>query len=763
MGILDIFKKPDKTEILTTHGVSWTNLQSGIISEEYNTDLQFPKSVEIYDEMRKSDGTVIAILRAMKSPLISAKWQIQSGWEEAIDKEIADFITHNLFEKIKFKHFLRESLGFLDFGFYYFEKCFEIVDGKIEWKDFAPRTPRSHYLWSMQSLKDNTWIDWHPQGITQQVNSTDEGSSSMTREIPWNKLILFSFEREGNNFEWTSILRNAYKHYYYKDLLYKVSSISAERYGVGIPVASVKSSMNEKNKEKLVEFLKNIRSNEQSYGVYTDDASDLRIMTPEGSGIGTDIQESIKHHDRKIYDSILAGFLNLTTGEGGSNALSKDQSSFFLRGLQWIADFFIETMNAHIKELVDYNYNGVEKYPTLTVADIGSISMDEQINSIISMNEAGLIDITQDDRQMMRDILKMPRLTAQQMKDIEAEKASQAAIDAKAAKDQLKQQQDLLKWVDLKKKIDKKLAEASGPTSRENAFTKNITEFENFLDKKYEEAVKICEQAEKEWKDVLIELYDNSDSERIDGVVCLKYDKTKITAGKNKIQKITDRLEKQLIDSDLQNAIFDEAQSKAIATLDKNDTYLAKRVIITWQWQINTFIDGYKSNMQWVLYNESRRVLENITLNYGSEASVDLAKKTASSISINRNILSLSFITHPRALYKYIIYTEAQAEWFTMFKTVVPTNLLQNVIDRPFGMTASIIYTIQTAAQINKAANIDTKWKTAEAVTGLWLHHGSFEYYYPIASTDLPIEQAIADAQRIELQAEIDKAENNNQ
>lgn len=97
-----------------------------MIMEEYNNDLVFPNSVEVYDQMRKSDGTTIGILRAIKQPLVSAKWQIQSGGEEAQDKKIADFIQEQLFEKIKFKQFLRESLGFLDFGFYYFEKVFEV-------------------------------------------------------------------------------------------------------------------------------------------------------------------------------------------------------------------------------------------------------------------------------------------------------------------------------------------------------------------------------------------------------------------------------------------------------------------------------------------------------------------------------------------------------------------------------------------------------------------------------------------------------------
>lgn len=753
MWLLDIFK-PKKDEIMTTHGVTGTEVNSGMIMEEYNQDLVFPNSIEVYDQMRKSDGTTIGILRAIKQPLVSAKWQVQSGWEEAQDKKIAEFVQKNLFEKVKFKQFLRESLGFLDFWFYYFEKVYEVWEGgMIEWKEFAPRIPKSHYLWG--SMTEKEWKDGHPVAITQQIVSTDEKNNKVLNPvIPWNKVILFSYEREGNNFEWVSVLRNAYPHWYYKTLLYKLEAISAERYGVGIPFGKVKSSISEQNKNKLIEFLKNIRSNEQSYGVVTDDVETLEILTPKGTWVGTMIQESIKHHDRKIYDSILAGFLNLTTWEWWSNALSKDQSSFFLRGLQGIADFWIDTMNEQIKELVDMNFNGVKDYPKLTVSDIGSISMDEQMTAIGTAYNNGLLDITQDDKQMIRDILKMPRLTQEQMKEIEMIN-EQKAVDEKKAMDE-KAQQDAKIAEDAKKK-DKNLSESVKPTAREVKFTKNITSFEQFLNKKYDEAVKIVQEAEKEYQDTLVNLYEESDTQRIDGVVCLVYDKTRVTKGKKAIQKITDKLEKKLIGSDIQNEIFDEAIAWSKSTLDDNDTFLANRAIITGKSQINTFIDGYVSNMQGVLYNENRRVLENITLNYGSEASLELAKKTATEITVNKNILMLSFVTHPRALYKFIVYTEAQAEGFTMFKTLVPTDKLPNVIDRPFGMTASLVFTIQTASQINKAASVATEGKTAEAVTGLGLHHGSFEYYYPIASSDLELEEEIARIQREELKKKMDE------
>jgi len=237
----------------------------------------------------------------------------------------------------------------------------------IEWKELASRVQRAHYIWGVNGEE---WINGHPAGITQVINSNDEGGEANYPEIPWGKLILFSNEREGNNYEGVSILRPGYKHYFYKDLGYRIQSVSSERYGVGVPVATVKNSMSTPNRTKVEEFLKNIRSNEKSFGLLTDEVTKFEIMTPTGSGVGSDIQSMIDHHDKKLYDLILAGFLNLSSGDGGSNALSKDQSSFFLRGLQSVADYIVSVMNEQIKELVDMNYSGVVDYPTLFVSEI---------------------------------------------------------------------------------------------------------------------------------------------------------------------------------------------------------------------------------------------------------------------------------------------------------------------------------------------------------------------------------------------------------
>lgn len=883
MGLFDLIKKkkPEYVEeelkpeqLTSTFGKSGTQIAGGMIDEDYNPNLQFPESVDTFNEMRKSDGTVIAILKAIKHPILSAKWQIQSAGEDKEDKEIADFVQHNLFEKIQFKKFLKEALGYLDFGFYYFEKVFEVKDGMIEWKKFAPRVPKSHYLWEITGKE---WVNGHPAGVTQQLISADDDKNELTNypTIPWGKLILFTNDREGNNFEGVSVLRYAYKHWYYKDLMYKVSSVSAERYGVGVPIAKVKSSMKAASRQKVEEWLKNIRSNEKSYGVLTDDVTEFKIQTPEGSGVGAQVKDNIEHHDRKIYDSILAGFLNLSSGDGGSNALSKDQSSFFLEGLQSVSDYIVDELQPHIKELVDMNYADVKKYPKLMVTDVGSISMDEQIGAINTAVTGGLLQLTPDDVAAIRSTLKLPMLAPPDEEDAELDSLeAQLAIEElhiatlddfgpqmnpdgtpmeqadetqeelseaaqmielgkplsdehkkkisealpgpykdmetptlgsmyekdKDIQEYQKQKQNLTNMItnvravmqtikdkragmskvqkkafagEFKQKIaeltesrkslqmlarqtrekekkrkgalrvvhkevrshikegkkaereaakvvreteraekkrqrereknqraseraqkkadkeaakankDTALAEKIEPTDREDAFIENITTFEEFLEDQLSEAEAIIENAEQEYREALIDLYDDSESDRFDGVECLVYDKKRITAGKNKILSITARLTKALIDSPLQDKIFAQAIASAKTTLIENDKKLGWSLDIP-DGQVNTFIEGYKSNMQGVIFNESRRVLENITLNYGSEASIDLAKQTAEAITFNRNILTLSFVTHPRALYKYIIFDESVTEGFTLFKTVVPENRMSSLISRPF-------------------------------------------------------------------------------
>lgn len=82
--------------------------------------------------------------------------------------------------------------------------------------------------------------------------------------IPASKLLVFTFRREGDNYEGTSVLRSAYKHWYFKDSMYKFDSVRHERQSVGIPVIYLPDNATDADKIEAKSIVQNIRANEQT-------------------------------------------------------------------------------------------------------------------------------------------------------------------------------------------------------------------------------------------------------------------------------------------------------------------------------------------------------------------------------------------------------------------------------------------------------------------------------------------------------------------
>lgn len=975
-------------------GRTGTSIYAGMINEEFNPELTFPHSIEVYDRMRKGDGTVSGLLEAIKQPIISAKWGIRPASEDEKDVEIANFITYALFSRLNFKGFLEEALTYNDFGFKYFEKVFvrDKEDPKypdfIFWKAFASRLQSAHYKWTIDG-KD--WKDGHPAGVTQQlVGATDEigvgGDTHPT--IPWEKLILFTRKREGDNFEGISCLRSAYKHWYYLDMLYKVASVSAERYGVGFPWAKLKAGAGKATESKVDEMLANVRSQEQSYVRINSDVEEWGIMTPNGDAKAGAIQNLIDHHAKKLYESVLAGFLNLTSGDGGSNAMSRDQSSFFLRGLHSQAEYIREIVQDHIEELVRINFQQVEKFPTLTVTNIGTVSIDEIVNAIVSAKNGGLLTSSMNDENAVREILNLQPLPEKDEQDIELDrleneldllqmemimapddeeeepeaeedsaddepkspaedeepkeeepvtekelteffgsevgratwlfvaegdeltqehkdriaealrKKSNDTIENDIAKDtqsnilkgnkaqilaklesvravlksfreksqgmdakakrafnkqmkdtiaQLKKERDQLiqdrinvntrikdrkkevsanrkerklqekikkaiakeeekrkkekekaqkkkeKYDQKKASINQKIKDLQGnkdatsdpdkkqsiqdqidkqydklenlklaesmpmPSEREAIFLENIDEYENYLESEFSNTLEpLIAKYENLYRKGIVAIYEASETEMIDGVKSLKYDPKMLKKGEDFIDKLTKKLESDLIGGSIEEEIFEWTKRYASkAVLRNNELSLAEdEEEEEWEYEevyidvprFTSFRKGWISNILGMLFNEPRRMKENMVMNYGTQVSLTLAVKQANETSFNRNIYKLSTLTHPRAAYQGIIFDNANKQGYSHYKVVVPPSKLDS-LDR-FGRTAGMIFFIGTAAVINSTINKQTEGQNPDAVKGMGIGHGSFEYYYPIDGGDLAEEEEMAQLQK---------------
>lgn len=390
-------KKPRVLASGVELGGSGTQMWDGIITEEYNADLRGAEGFKEYDKMRRNDATVKSAILSVTLPIRRAKWYVKPASDSPEDIERADFITWNMFEGLSstYDDFIRQACLHLVFGNMVFEKVFNVRpwEGKemVTWEKFGPRLPRTIVRWE---TKDKA-------GIEQLLH---DGRQVI---IPWEKLMVFVNEMEGDNWEGISILRAAYKHWYYKDKFYLIDAMAFERQGLGIPKAKLGEGASQEDTEKAKTILKNIRANHQQYVVEPYDVTlefmDMKAQTTR------DPANSIGHHNREITKSVLAQFLELGATDSGSRALSEDQSSLFLLSLETVANNICDVINRFaIKQLIDMNYDGVQYYPTLEYAGISRVDVAKLSSAYEVLTRSGGIKSQGEDERYLREIMGLP-------------------------------------------------------------------------------------------------------------------------------------------------------------------------------------------------------------------------------------------------------------------------------------------------------------------------------------------------------------------
>ena len=393
---LKLFKSPIKSD--TEIGESGTTIFGGYISDEdYVAKLTGTSALTIYDKMRKSDGVVKASLLACELPIRAASWFVEPASDDEKDKEVAEFVSQCLFENmtITWDDFLRQALLMLPFGFSVFEKVFTAVlfEGKqmIGWRKFAPRGQSSILKWQTEDGND---------GITQ----TPPSGGSVS--IPIEKLVVFTNQKEGDNWLGISVLRNAYRPWSFKKHIEKINSIAFERQGLGIPYARLPKGYTDKERTKAEKILKNLRANEQAFIIEPDgweiEFKDMKAKTVK------DPDSTIRRYNREILISVLAQFLDLGAGNTGSRALSADQSTTFHNNLTAIARQVKDVINKYaIKQLVDLNYT-VAKYPSLGFSKIGRIDYEGIAKALSGLIQHGAVKTDDKLEAWIRNMMDLP-------------------------------------------------------------------------------------------------------------------------------------------------------------------------------------------------------------------------------------------------------------------------------------------------------------------------------------------------------------------
>jgi phage gp29-like protein len=416
-GIISLFDATTGDEIkrpITEKeaGASGTSIQSGVVQhDDYNPDMVGSRAIEIFEKMRRSDGSVRSVLQAIKLPLMRATWGVKVAKEDGgdeTDKEIAAFCQKALvssdYSADPFSTVMKHVLLMFDFGFSVFEKVWIVdEDGRLTLKRFAPRLP--------QTVRN---FEVNPDGsIKNVIQYASKDGKEQELKIPGQYAVVFSHEREGDNYWGISLLRFLYMHWFYKTELYRIDAVRLDRYGVGIPVGKIAKGyvIKPNEKKEIIEILRGLRSHHRAFALLPEEI-ELKILAPEGSGTAgaTGLMDSVDHHDVMMARAVLAHFLTAGSQKHGNYGTTVAWADMFLYGLQATAIYVCDEINRSvIRELCDLNFDMTgREYPKLTASTLEDTNIKEMAAALYNLVLGQVITPDDTTEEHIRKLLGFP-------------------------------------------------------------------------------------------------------------------------------------------------------------------------------------------------------------------------------------------------------------------------------------------------------------------------------------------------------------------
>ena len=377
-------------------GLPGTPIFGGFLEDfgEYNPQLEGPSAIRTYEKMRRSDAQVAATLLACELPIRAANWDVLPASSDALDREIAQFVKENLFGGLEYvspagvkttqcwDDVLRNALLMLPFGAAAHEEIYAVDGMRVRLARLAPRLPITFYRW-ITDVDGETLLALNQYGY--------RNSNFESVEIPVDRLAVFTFNKEGANFFGRSMLRPAYMHWYIKHNLYRIDAIAGERNGLGIPTIEQGTNASKEDRQAAASWVTQLAAHEKT-GIALPAGWKLTLQGVQGQV--RDLFNSIEHHNIEISRTALAFFMNLgqSSRSSGNRALGQEMTDFFFLAVQATADQIARTITAtSVKRLVDYNWDGVERYPTLQVSNLRARSLDQTLASLSQLATANVV------------------------------------------------------------------------------------------------------------------------------------------------------------------------------------------------------------------------------------------------------------------------------------------------------------------------------------------------------------------------------------
>lgn len=439
-------------------GRSGLAASNGQVHDEFLPALRGVQGRRTYREMADNDPIIGGIFMALEKIILSLDWRFENPENaEGYDDAITDFVQE-CFEDMSesWSSTCSSIMTMSVYGWSFHEIVYKkrngdskdagarskFTDGRIGWRKWPIRSQDSLMKWNMD---DAGGI----QGMTQQI------ATGGLFEIPMEKALLFRTTSLKNNPEGRSLLRNAYRPWYFKKRIEEIEAIGIERDLAGLPVAwidaeyfgATASPANKQMLQTMQDIVRNIKRNQNegilmplvwSDGDTPQKMIDLELLSSGGSR-QFDTDKIVARYNQQIAMSMLADFIMLGHENVGSKSLGVSKIELWLGAVESIAKGISEVVNTHaVPRLLRLNGMDASNPPRLMFGTVGKPDLESIAAYIKALYDAGVLAPDDTLEDYLRGVADLPPVDEETREQEEMDAAtdplnSPEAVAARAA------------------------------------------------------------------------------------------------------------------------------------------------------------------------------------------------------------------------------------------------------------------------------------------------------------------------------------------
>lgn len=375
---------------------------------EHLFELQGREGSIRYRQMSRGDDQVGMIMRVHKNPIRSCIWSVAIPDDATPEETKAiEILNKWIFEdnQLTFQTQLGQILSFMEYGY----SCFELIWSTYQFDN------NKYFVPNLEQRLQTSIDEIMPKEQIVRQTTIEKGLV----EIPFENLVFFILNQQGEDMRGESILRNAYPSWKKKKIYEEWLGMGIQRTAAGgIPSMTVPKEARVDSPDYTAAelLLQNISTHENAYMILKDGwtftMTDIKFNADQ-------IQKAIDGLNTGMALSVLAQFVLL--GQGGNTgafALSRDQSDFFLDGLQYIISLIEQNFNRYvIRPFIKINFgDGIDvSRIQLKGLNLNKKAGTELAGVLQTLKGAGFITATVDDEIQLRKALEMNPLSEEEV------------------------------------------------------------------------------------------------------------------------------------------------------------------------------------------------------------------------------------------------------------------------------------------------------------------------------------------------------------